>query len=64
MSVVALVLILCFLGGIAWLVNVKIPIGPTFKLIINLVLIVVAIILVLHAFGVWDQVRGVQVPKL
>ena len=64
MSVVALVLILCFLGGIAWLVNAKVPIGPTFKMIINVVLIIVAIILVLVAFGVWQEVKDVQVPKI
>ncbi len=64
MSVIALVLILCFLGFIAWLVNAKAPIGPTFKLIINIVLIVVAIILVLSAFGVWDEVRSVKVPHI
>lgn len=64
MSVVALVLIICFLGGIAWLVNAKLPIGPTFKLVINIVLIVIAIIIALSAFGVWDEVRGVRVPHI
>lgn len=64
MSVLALVLILCFLGVVAWLINAKAPIGPTFKMIINIVLIVVAIILCLSAFGVWDEVRGVRVPHI
>lgn len=64
MSVITLVLILCFLGFIAWLVNYKAPIGPTFKMIINIVLIIVAVVIALSALGVWDQVRGVQVPKI
>lgn len=64
MSVLTLVLILCFLGVVAWLVNAKAPIGPTFKMIINIVLVVVAVILVLSAFGVWEEVKDVQVPKL
>jgi cation transporter-like permease len=64
MSVVALVLILCFLGVIGWLINAKLPIGPTFKLIINIVLIVVALIIVASAFGVWEEVRSVRVPKI
>ncbi len=64
MSVIALVLILCFLGLVAWFVNYKTPIGPTFKMIINIVLILVAVILVMVAFGVWDQVRGVKVPHI
>lgn len=64
MSVIGLVLILCFLGFVAWLVNAKAPIGPTFKLIINIVLIVIAIILTLAAFGVWEEVRSIRVPKI
>lgn len=64
MSVLTLVLILCFLGFIAWLVNYKAPIGPTFKLVINIVLIVVAVIIALTAFGVWQDVRNIQVPKI
>jgi hypothetical protein len=64
MSVITLVLILCFLGFVAWLVNYKVPIGPTFKAIINVVLVIVAVVLVLVAFGVWDNVRNVQVPKI
>jgi hypothetical protein len=64
MSVIALVLLLCFLGFVAWLVNAKAPISATFKLIINIVLIVVAIILVLSAFGVWEEVKSVRVPKI
>lgn len=64
MSVITLVLILCFLGFIAWLVNYKAPIGATFKMIINIVLIIVAVILVLMAFGVWQEVRNIQVPKI
>ena len=65
MSVIALVLILLFLGGLLWLINCKIPgLNPTIKWLINAVVIVVAILLVLSAFGVWEQVKGVRVPRL
>ena len=64
MSVILLIVILCFLAGVGWLVNTKVPGMPTLKLIINLVLIVVAIILVLQAFGIWQEVKNVQVPKI
>jgi len=64
MSVIALIVILLVLAGVLWLVNTKIPGNSTIKLIINIVVIVVAIILVLSAFGVWDQVRDVKVPKI
>lgn len=65
MSVIGLIVVLLFLAGILWLVNAKIPnINPTIRWIINAVIIVVAVVLVLAAFGVWDTVRGVRVPKI
>lgn len=64
MSVIGLILILLVLAGIYWLVNYKLPAPNPIKWIINLVLIVVAVLLVLMAFGVWDEVRGMRVPKI
>ena len=64
MSIIALVVILLVLAGIAWLVNTKMPGSGTIKLIINIVLIVAAVILVLQAFGVWQEVKTIQVPKI
>ena len=65
MSVIALVVILLFLAAILWFVNVKgAALNSTMKVIINIVIIAVAIILVLSAFGIWDQLRDVKVPKL
>lgn len=66
MSVLALIVILIALGIAYWLVNVKFgaALGNPFKWLINAVLIIVAIVLVLMAFGVWDSVRNVQVPKI
>ncbi len=64
MSVLSLVIILVLLGGLGWLVNTKFPGTPTIKLLINIFLVVTAIILVLIAFGVWDEIRNVKVPKV
>lgn len=64
MSVVALVFILLFLGVVAYFVNTSAKLTPTFKWILNTVLIVIAVLLVLMAFGVWDEIRGMKVPKV
>jgi len=65
MSVIGLIVILLFLAGILWLVNSKIPnLNPTIRWIINAVVIVVAVVLVLASFGIWDEVRGVKIPKI
>lgn len=64
MSVIGLVVILIVLGLIAWLVSAKLPINTTFKTIIYVVLVVIAVFLCLSAFGVWDEVRALKVPKV
>lgn len=65
MSVITLIIVLLFLAGVLWLVNSKIPgLNATIKWLINAVIIVIAIILVLVAFGIWDEVRGIKVPKV
>lgn len=65
MSVIGLIVVLLFLAGILWLVNTKVPnLNPTIRWIINAIVIVVAVVLALQAFGVWDEVRGVKVPKI
>lgn len=43
----------------------KIPsLNGTIRWIINAVIIVIAVILVLAAFGVWEEVKSIKVPKL
>lgn len=64
MSVLTLVLILVFLGAVAYFANASGKLTPTFKWLINAVLIIVAVFLILSAFGVLDEIRGVKVPKL
>lgn len=63
MSVIGLILILILLGGLAW-AAFKLPIPPLFKNIIYFVLVVIAIFVSLSAFGVWDEVRTMKVPRV
>lgn len=65
MSVIGLVIILLFLAAVLWLVNTKgAALNATIRLCINIVVITTAIILVLAAFGVWDEVRSIKVPHI
>jgi len=65
MSIVALIIILLFLAAISWFVNTQFAgMNPTIKLIINIVVIAIAIIVCLAAFGIWDEVRGAKVPRI
>lgn len=64
MSVITLVLWLAFLGAIYWLFNRKIPVPGGLRTIINYAIIAAGILLLLHAFGILDELRGLQVPRL
>lgn len=65
MSVIALIVLLCFLAAVLYFVNTKFSaMNATIKLIINIVVVAIAVILCLVAFGVWDEIRGMQVPKI
>ena len=64
MSLIALLIVLAFLAALWWLFNYRITTPNPIKWLINLVLIVVAVALVLNALGIWNELRGIQVPKI
>lgn len=65
MSLIGLVIILLFLAVILYFVNTKgAAMNPTIKMLINAVVIIVAVLIVLSAFGVWDEVKSIKVPRL
>lgn len=63
MSVIGLVVLIVVIGLVAWIVNSYLPIPQPFKTIINVVLIVVALIVVLNAFGLMGGLNT-SVPHL
>jgi len=52
MTIVTLVLWLLALGVAGWLINSYIPLQDGIKRILNIVLVVIAILIVLYAFGI------------
>lgn len=65
MNLIVLLIILAFLAFCWWLANMKYPVAnATIKFLINFVIIATAIVLVLIAFGVWQEVKSIQVPKI
>lgn len=51
MSIIALIVWLVVIGVVAWLITTYIPMPQPFKTILMIVLVVVALLLVLSAFG-------------
>lgn len=61
MTIIALVVTIAIIGLIAWLINTYLPVPQPFKNILNIVLVVIAVIIALNAFGIG---LGMSVPHL
>ena len=65
MSLISLIVILIVFGILLWVFNTHVTaIDPKVKSLINVVVVVVLILFVLYAFGIWDDVRSVKVPRV
>ena len=53
MSLISIVIVLVVTGLILWLINRFIPMQSTIKMILNLVVVIVLILWLLKAFGIW-----------
>lgn len=63
MTVIGLVILIVVIGLVAWIVNSYIPIPQPFKTLINVVLIIVAVLVTLSAFGILGSLNT-SVPRL
>lgn len=61
MSLLSLVITLLVVGVLLYLVNRYIPMDPTVKRIINILVIVVIVIWILRALGFWGYIGNVKI---
>jgi len=64
MSLLSLILALVLVGVILWLINAYIPMDPTIKKILNVVVVIVVVLWILFAFGLFDELRTIRVPRV
>nr|MBS0020272.1 hypothetical protein [Gammaproteobacteria bacterium] len=61
MSLIQLVVVLVVLGVLLWAINAYIPMDATIKKIVNVVIILVAVLYILSAFGILGSMSGLRV---
>ncbi|WP_363320418.1 Thivi_2564 family membrane protein [Flavobacterium sp.] len=61
MSLLSVLFVLIIVGVLLWLVNTYIPMDSTIKKIFNLVVVIVVIIWLLKAFGLFDNLMNIHV---
>ncbi|MGC1952102.1 MAG: Thivi_2564 family membrane protein [Gammaproteobacteria bacterium] len=61
MGLIQLVVVLVVLGVLLWAINAYIPMDATIKKIVNVVIILVAVLYILSAFGILGSMSGLRV---
>jgi len=61
MDLIALVITLVIIGVALWAINAYVPMAPSIKKILNIVVIVVVCLWLLQVFGIMDHVRNIRV---
>lgn len=51
MNIIAVLLVLAAIGFILWLVNQYIPMQPPFKIVMNVIVVIILILWLLKVFG-------------
>ena len=64
MSIIPVVITLIVVGILLWLVNNYVPMDGKIKRILNGVVVISVVVWLLFAFGVLDDVRGIQLPHM
>ena len=64
MSLVTLLIVLIVLGVVAYAIKTYLPMEPAIKTLLLWVILAVAVVVVLSAFGVCDALRAQTVPRV
>jgi len=61
MDLLSVLVVLIIVGVALWFVNNKIPMDPTIKLIINIVVFLVVAVWLLQVFGIIGSLHNIQI---
>lgn len=61
MSLISLIVAIVVVGLLLWAINSFIPMEERIKKILNVVVIIILILWILQAFGVWGYLSGVKI---
>jgi hypothetical protein len=63
MPLVYIVLVLIVAGVVMWLINTYIPMAGGIKAILNALVVLVVLVWVLQAVGLWGTILNYRVPR-
>ena len=62
MSILGIVVLLVVCGVGLWAINAFIPMAPPIKKLLNVFLVIVLVLVILYAFGVFTYLEGFRTP--
>lgn len=63
MPLIEVVIVLIVVGVILWLINSYVPMASSIKSLLNAVVVIVLIVWILKAFGLWQYILNLHVGK-
>jgi len=63
MPLLSIVIGLIVVGVALWLINTYIPMASSIKTILNVVVVIVVVVWLLKAFGIWGQATSYRFPN-
>lgn len=63
MPLIQVAIIIIVVGVLLWLVNAKIPMEATIKMIVNIVVIIAVVLWLLALFGLLDGLKAIRVGR-
>jgi hypothetical protein len=63
MPLIEIVVVLIIVGVILWLINTYIPMASPIKSLLNAVVVIVLVVWILKAFGLWHYITNIHVGK-
>lgn len=64
MSILTIILVIVVVGVVLWAINTYLPMAPPIKNILNIVVILLLVVWLLSAFGLFDALGRVKVGKV
>lgn len=61
MSILSIVIAIIVVGVILWLINTYLPMDSKIKQILNIVVVIILVLWLLKAFGVWSYLGSVRI---
>jgi hypothetical protein len=63
MPLIEIVIVLIVVGVVLWLINTYVPMAAPIKSLLNAVVVIVLVVWILKAFGLWHYITDLRIGR-